>query len=86
MPMNTRILIIIWLHVTIRYGTQYSATSLASQPYLSACACVLGGAGEGKEKSPGDYSTVFVSPAGICGSPMKLHQPCDIAEHYVTST
>ena len=31
----------------------------------------------------GDYSTVFVSPAGICGSPMKLQQPCDIAERYV---
>ena len=34
----------------------------------------------------GDYSTVFVSLAGICGSPMKLQQPCDIAERYVTCT
>ena len=29
---------------------------------------------------------MFVSPAGICGSPMKLQQPCDIAERYVTCT
>ena len=34
----------------------------------------------------GDYSTVVVLPAGICGSPMKLQQPCDIAECYVTCT
>ena len=38
------------------------------------------GAGEGKEKY---YSTVFVSPAGICGGPMTLQQSCDIAERYV---
>ena len=61
--------------------------SLASQPYFSACACGLGrGEGEGRKNTSGDYSTVFVSPAGICGSPMKLQQPCDIAERYVTCT
>ena len=27
----------------------------------------------------GDYGTVFVLPAGICGSLMKLQQPRDIA-------
>ena len=46
--------------------------------------------GEGKENKSGDmttivmYSAVFASLAGICGRPMKLKQPCDIAEHYVT--
>ena len=44
-----------------------------------------GGGEEGKNKS-GDYSTVFVLSAGLCGSPMKLQQPCDIAERYVTCT
>ena len=59
--------------------------SLASQLYFSACACALGrGEGEGRKNTSGDYSTVFVSPAGICGIPMKLQQPCDIAERYVT--
>ena len=41
---------------------------------------------QGKKNTSGDYSTVFVSPAGICGGPMKLQQPCDIAERYVTCT
>ena len=40
----------------------------------------------GRKNTSGDYSTVFVSPAGICGGPMKLQQPCDIAERYVTCT
>ena len=44
------------------------------------------GEGEGRKNTSGDYSTVFVSPAGIYGSPMKLQQPCDIAECYVTCT
>ena len=44
-----------------------------------------GGGGEGKNTS-GDYSTVFISPTGLRGSPMKLQQPCDIAERYVTCT
>ena len=58
--------------------------SLASQPYFSACACALErGRGRGRKNASGDYSTVFVSPAGICGGPMTLQQSCDIAERYV---
>ena len=37
-----------------------------------------GGRG-GEGKMSGDYGTVFVLPAGICGSLMKLQQPRDIA-------
>ena len=39
-------------------------SSLASQPYFSACACALGrGRGKGRKITSGDYSRVFVSPA-----------------------
>ena len=58
----------------------------SSRIFLHAHARYGGGRGKGRKNTSGDYCTVFVSPAGICGGPMKLHQPCDIAERYVTCT
>ena len=58
--------------------------SQASRIFPRAHARYGGGRGKGRKNTSGDYCTVFVSPAGICGGPMKLQQPCDIAEHYVT--
>ena len=64
----------------------YKVVSQASRIYPRAHALYGGGRGEGRKNTSGDYSTVFVSPAEICGGPMKLQQPCDIAERYVTCT
>ena len=60
--------------------------SQASRIFPRAHARYGGRRGKGRKNTSGDYSMVFVSPAGICGGPMKLQQPCDIAERYVTCT
>ena len=60
--------------------------SQASRIFPCAHARYGGGRGKRRKNTSGDYSTVFVSPAGICGGPMKLQQPCDIAERNVTCT
>ena len=53
-------------HVCISNVTTSPATSLASQPYFSACACALGrGEGGGRKSTSGDYSTVFVSNGNV---------------------
>ena len=59
--------------------------SQASRIFPRAHARQDGGRARGRKNfMSGDYSTVFVSPDGVCGSPIKLQQPCDIVERYVT--
>ena len=67
-------------------GICYDVVSRASRIFPRVHARLDAGRARGTKNTSGDCSMVFVSPDGICGSPMKLQQPCDIEERYATCT